>query len=121
MRIRALLDAQVAAWNRYDVARAMDFYWRSPDLEVRYGNTLDVPGFKASMPPADLPAEIKNAIALYWQNLPRGAPALPSPNLTPARYGRFFLRGRPATEIRFSDQYEAGGQILDALIPGEKS
>ena len=40
MRIRALLDAQVAAWNHCDVARAMDFYWRSPDLEVVDGSSV---------------------------------------------------------------------------------
>ena len=32
--IRALLDELAAAWNRCDVARAMDLYWRSPELEI---------------------------------------------------------------------------------------
>jgi ketosteroid isomerase-like protein len=39
-RIRALLDEQVAAWNRCDVARAMDLYWRSPELEIVDGSTI---------------------------------------------------------------------------------
>ena len=39
-RIRALLDKQVAAWNRYDVVRAMDLYWRSPELEIVEGTTV---------------------------------------------------------------------------------
>ena len=37
--IRALLDEQAAAWNRADVARAMDLYWRSPQLEIVDGAT----------------------------------------------------------------------------------
>ncbi len=32
--IRALLDELAAAWNRCDVARVMDLYWRSPELEI---------------------------------------------------------------------------------------
>ena len=39
-RIRALLDEQAAAWNRSDVARAMDGYWRSPQLEIVDGTTV---------------------------------------------------------------------------------
>ena len=29
-----MLDGQAAEWNRCDVARAMDLYWRSPQLEM---------------------------------------------------------------------------------------
>ena len=38
--IRALLAKETAAWNRYDVAAAMDAYWRSPQLEIVDGTTV---------------------------------------------------------------------------------
>lgn len=38
--IRALLAKETAAWNRYDVAAAMDVYWRSPQLEIVDGTTV---------------------------------------------------------------------------------
>jgi len=38
--IRALLEEQVAAWNRFDVARAMNSYWRSPQLQIVDGTTV---------------------------------------------------------------------------------
>ncbi|HKS25719.1 MAG TPA: DUF4440 domain-containing protein [Thermoanaerobaculia bacterium] len=38
--IRALLAQETAAWNRHDVAQAMDLYWRSPQLEVVDGTTV---------------------------------------------------------------------------------
>lgn len=39
-KIRALLDRQNAAWNRSDVAGAMDGYWRSPQLEIVDGTKV---------------------------------------------------------------------------------
>jgi ketosteroid isomerase-like protein len=38
--IRALIAKETAAWNRYDVAAAMDAYWRSPQLEIVDGTTV---------------------------------------------------------------------------------
>src|SRR5262249_39619682 len=38
--IRALLDAETATWMRCDVMRAMDVYWRSPELEIVDGTTV---------------------------------------------------------------------------------
>lgn len=38
--IRTLLEQQAAAWNRFDDARAMDAYWRSPQLEVVNGGKV---------------------------------------------------------------------------------
>jgi ketosteroid isomerase-like protein len=35
-----LLDAEAAAWTRCDVARAMDVYWRSPELEIVDGTAV---------------------------------------------------------------------------------
>jgi beta-aspartyl-peptidase (threonine type) len=38
--IRAVLDAQVAAWNRGDIEGFMDGYWRSSETEFVSGDTL---------------------------------------------------------------------------------
>ncbi|HEV2719633.1 MAG TPA: hypothetical protein VG323_06415 [Thermoanaerobaculia bacterium] len=46
-QIRALIDAQAAAWNRNDLARYMDAYWKSPALEI--DDTETVRGFQDSV------------------------------------------------------------------------
>src|SRR3954468_6240197 len=38
--IRAVMDAQVAAWNKGDLEGYMNGYWRSPDLEFYSGTTI---------------------------------------------------------------------------------
>ena len=38
--IRALLDAQVAAWNRGDLEGYMAGYWKSPELTFYSGSTI---------------------------------------------------------------------------------
>jgi ketosteroid isomerase-like protein len=38
--VRAVLDAQVAAWNHGDLEGYMAGYWRSPDLEFYSGSTI---------------------------------------------------------------------------------
>ena len=38
--IRAVMDAQVSAWNKGDIEGFMDGYWRSPDLEFYSGATV---------------------------------------------------------------------------------
>jgi beta-aspartyl-peptidase (threonine type) len=38
--IRAVLDAQVAAWNRGDLESYMGGYWHSPELEFYSGATI---------------------------------------------------------------------------------
>jgi ketosteroid isomerase-like protein len=35
--VRAVLDAQVAAWNKGDLEQFMNGYWRSPDLSFASG------------------------------------------------------------------------------------
>ncbi len=40
VRIHAVLDAQVAAWNRGDVAAFMQGYWNSPDVEFVGANGI---------------------------------------------------------------------------------
>ena len=37
--IRAVLDAQVKAWNKGDLPAFMDGYWRSPELSFFSGNS----------------------------------------------------------------------------------
>ncbi len=38
--IRAVLDAQVSAWNRGDIEGFMDGYWRSPETVFASGDTV---------------------------------------------------------------------------------
>ena len=38
--VRAVLDQQVAAWNRGDLEGYMAGYWRSPELEFYGGDTI---------------------------------------------------------------------------------
>lgn len=38
--VRAVLDAQVEAWNRGDLEAFMAGYWRSPDLVFQSGSTV---------------------------------------------------------------------------------
>ena len=38
--IRAVLDAQVSAWNRGDIDGFMDGYWRSPETVFASGDTV---------------------------------------------------------------------------------
>jgi hypothetical protein len=61
---------------------------------------------------------VKRAFAEYWRSLPAPGPHLPSPNLDPARHGRFSVGGRPGAEIRFLDPYEGGGEIFGVLAGG---
>src|SRR5689334_11267647 len=38
--VRAVLEAQVTAWNRGDLEGYMEGYWHSPDLEFYSGDTI---------------------------------------------------------------------------------
>jgi len=40
LAVRQLLDEQVAAWNRHDLAGYMAGYWRSPELTFYSGGTV---------------------------------------------------------------------------------
>lgn len=46
--IRAVLDAQVAAWNRGDLAGFMQGYWHSPELTFYSGNGV-TSGWQATL------------------------------------------------------------------------
>lgn len=40
LAVRAVLDAQVAAWNRGDISGFMDGYWRSPETVFVSGDSV---------------------------------------------------------------------------------
>jgi beta-aspartyl-peptidase (threonine type) len=46
--IQAVLDRQVAAWNRGDLEGFMDGYWNSPDLTF-YSSSTTVSGWKTTL------------------------------------------------------------------------
>jgi beta-aspartyl-peptidase (threonine type) len=47
-QIRAVLDAQVEAWNRRDLEGFMKGYWNSPDLSF-YSNATKTAGWKSTI------------------------------------------------------------------------
>jgi flavin-dependent dehydrogenase len=60
-------------------------------VEVRSGPGLDVPGFKAFIPPPpfDLPPPLKAAIATYWEDPVANGDLAPSPGAEPIACQRF--------------------------------
>jgi flavin-dependent dehydrogenase len=79
----------------------------SPSVSVRQGVGLDVPGFKAFIPPPpfELPAELKAAIARYWQDPGANGGALPSPAAEPVPCHRFFFHDQTdEVEVRGLDR-----------------
>jgi flavin-dependent dehydrogenase len=81
------------------------------DSRVRTGPALDVPGFKAFVPPPpfDLPPAAKAAIAHYWRDPVANGAAVPSARTEPCH--RFAGRG---TEVRGLDR--DGAADLYALL-----
>lgn len=91
------------------------------DVQVRKMKTVDVPGFKASLAPADIPAEVKAAIARYWRTLPDPRPPLPSPLETLRDCYRVFHRGEDeeySKHVRFIDEIEGGCALLRRVADG---
>jgi flavin-dependent dehydrogenase len=89
-------------------------------VEVRHGVALDVPGFKAFIPPPPfgLPDELKQAITRYWQDLPANGDRLPDPVREPIPCHRFFLAGRPdVPEIRGLDR-DGAAELWQLLRSG---
>jgi flavin-dependent dehydrogenase len=100
----------------------------SEQTAVRPGVGLDVPGFKAFIPPApfELPEPVKAAIAEYWKDPVANGHVVPSPTEEPLPCHRFTLDD--GTEVRGLDRdgteelvrlLEAGptayGKLADAL------
>lgn len=91
------------------------------DIEVQEAPTVDVPGFKASLPPADIPAELKAAIAQYWKTLPEPRPAMPSPLERLRNCHRVYRRAHKddfSKHVRFIDEFEGGCDLLQRIGQG---
>lgn len=94
----------------------------SPRTTVRTGVALDVPGFKAFIPPPpfDLPPEAKAAIAEYWRDPVANAHLVTSPTEVTVPCHRFSLDGDPASEIRGLDR-DGAGELAELLAHGPVS
>jgi flavin-dependent dehydrogenase len=90
----------------------------SPDVEVRESVGVDIPGFKAFIPPPpfDLPEPVKQGIARYWVDPVKSAASAPSPHQEPLRCFRFQLRGQPDGTFVRSVEERDGGLGLYALL-----
>jgi flavin-dependent dehydrogenase len=90
-----------------------------PEVQVRRGVALDVPGFKAFVPPPpfDLPPEAKAAIARYWEDPVANGDVVVSPTAHPLPCHRFALPDQPGTEVRGLDR--DGTAELVARLSGD--
>lgn len=89
-------------------------------VQARHGVGLDVPGFKAFVPPApfELPTELKKAIARYWENPLRAGAALPGPLDSPLPCHRFSFADQPAgPQIRGLDR-DGAAELWELLCAG---
>jgi flavin-dependent dehydrogenase len=86
------------------------------DARVRPGPGLDVPGFKAFIPPPpfDLPAPVKAAIATYWEDPVANGHIAPSPTAEPVPCRRF---STPAQEVRGLDR-DGAAELAELLTRG---
>jgi flavin-dependent dehydrogenase len=86
---------------------------------VRTGVALDVPGFKAFIPPPpfDLPPEAKSAIAEYWRDPVANARLAQSPTDSTVPCHRFCFDGDPDSEIRGLDR-DGAGELAALLAEG---
>ncbi|MCP3804861.1 tryptophan 7-halogenase [Allokutzneria sp. A3M-2-11 16] len=87
---------------------------------VRLGVGMDVPGFKAFVPPPpfELPTELKQAIARYWEDPMGDGGALPGPLDAPVPCHRFFLAERPdVSEVRGLDR-DGAAELWHLLSAG---
>jgi flavin-dependent dehydrogenase len=86
---------------------------------VRRGVALDVPGFKAAVPPPpfDLPPEAKAAIAEYWRDPVTNGHLVPSPTQEPLPCHRISLGDDAGSEIRVLDR-DGTAELLARLSAG---
>lgn len=92
----------------------------APGVSVRRNGALDVPGFKAFIPPEpfDLPAEVKAGITRYWQDPVRNGDATFSPLAEPVPCHRFHFSDQPtAPEVRGLDR-DGAAQLHQLLTEG---
>ncbi|GAB1515174.1 NAD(P)/FAD-dependent oxidoreductase [Actinophytocola sp. KF-1] len=88
----------------------------APGVRVRPGPGLDVPGFKAFIPPPpfDLPRPVKEAIARYWEDPIANGHLAPSPTAEPVACRRF---STAAQEVRGLDR-DGAAELADLLARG---
>lgn len=92
-----------------------------PAARVRSSVALDVPGFKAFIPPPpfDLPPEAKQAISEYWRNVVAYGGAAPDPHGRPIPCLRFYLEGAPAEEhVTGIDERDGSARLWKLLEDG---
>lgn len=93
----------------------------SQDTVIRRGVALDVPGFKAFIPPPpfELPPDLKAAIAEYWRDPVANGAMAPSPTESPLPCHRFSL-GDAESEIRGLDR-DGTAELVALLSNGPVS
>lgn len=83
---------------------------------IRDGLSLDIPGFKGSIPPMGLPPHIKEKIAEYWRDPIKNSHVLPSMVERLLPVSRFYRDGQQLDEqIRFVDERDGGKALYDQL------
>ena len=93
----------------------------APAARVRTSVALDVPGFKAFIPPPpfDLPDEAKQAVAEYWRSVIGHGAAAPNPHGRPIPCLRFHLAGAPAAEhVTGIDERDGSARLWKLLEDG---
>lgn len=96
-----------------------DFVSLDKNVKIRDGYSIDVPGFKASIPPIEIPKALKVAIGNYWKDPINNSTAAPSciDELLPC--SRFYIPGMSRNEeIRFVDHREGGKELYEKLKKG---
>lgn len=86
---------------------------------VHQGAGLDVPGFKAFIPPPpyEMPPELKAAIAHYWEDPVANGDAVPSPNGQPQPCHRFSLVDDADVVVTGLDR-DGAAEVADLLSRG---
>lgn len=89
-------------------------------VAARTGFGLDVPGFKAFIPPPPFtfPDELKEAIARYWEDPMKYGSLAPTPTAEPAPCHRFHVPDRPEVpEVRGLDR-DGAAELWQILSHG---
>ncbi|WFB09343.1 tryptophan 7-halogenase [Streptomyces sp. LX-29] len=92
-------------------------------VEMRSSVGLDVPGFKAFIPPEPLefPEEAKSAIATYWKDPVANGHLVSSPLAEPIACHRFFFTADPErVQIRSVEGRDGGAELWELLGEGPK-
>jgi hypothetical protein len=89
----------------------------SPDARIRSGAGLDVPGFKGTSPPFDIPQELRDGLADYWRDLVANAESARSPLADTVACHRIYSATNPDVEVRCLER-EGGQQLWEALRAG---